>query len=115
VAVDRVSAIKWESPSRGGTEDDLTPTEIDFNEDHLDCRGVTVQNDTSSDDTVGMSRDVDDNLNFRDTVYGATITLSELATAGATSIIEARGILTRAGGIVHKKITGGIELVVRAP
>lgn len=111
--VDRVQAIKWETPSQGGTQTDQTPTEIDVNEDHLDCRGVTVQNDTSEDDTVGVSRDASNNLNFRDPVYGATITLSELATAGATSIIEARGILTRDGGIVYNKIVGGIELVVR--
>jgi hypothetical protein len=110
---DRVRSIKWESPEHGGTQTDQTPTEIDVGEDFLDCRGVTIQDDTSDDEVVRISRDVSGNLDFTDPVYGATITLSELATAGATSIIEARGILTRDGGIVYNKIVGGIELVVR--
>lgn len=80
--VDRVGAIKWESPAHGGTELDLTPAEIDVHEDFLDCRGVSIQNDTSDDEVVLLSRDADDNMTFKDPTLDAPMTLKELAHGG---------------------------------
>jgi len=80
--VDRTQAIKWESPAHGGTEEDLTPAEIDVHEDFLDCRGVSIQNDTSDDEVVLVSRDVDGNLTFKDAVVTDPMTLKTLASGG---------------------------------
>jgi hypothetical protein len=41
--LDRVQAIKWESPAGGGTENDECPVGIDESEDALSCRGVYYQ------------------------------------------------------------------------
>lgn len=81
--VDRVQAIKWESVSGGGTDEDTVPTEIDFNEDGLDMRSAFLQNDTSADKDVTISRDASDNLTFTDKVIGSVKTLTELAAASA--------------------------------
>jgi hypothetical protein len=81
--VDRVWAIKWESPAHGGTEEDLTPAEIDVHEDFLDCRGVSIQNDTSDDAAVLLSRDIDGNMTFLDPTLEAPMTLKELAHGGS--------------------------------
>jgi hypothetical protein len=113
--VDRVRAIKWEDPADGGTQLDQTPTQININEDYLDCRGVSLQSDTSEDDDVLLSRDASGNMTFTDPVYGATATLTELAAGGGESVIETRGILTTAGGIVYTPASGGgIAIVVKA-
>ena len=80
--VDRTRAIKWESPEHGGTEDDLTPTEIDPSEDFLDCRGVAIQDDTSDDEVVQLSRDAEGNLTFQDIVVDTPMTLKTLSSGG---------------------------------
>jgi hypothetical protein len=79
---DRVWAIKWESPAHGGTEEDLTPAEIDVHEDFLDCRGVAIQDDTSDDEVVQLSRDADGNLTFKDAVVDTPMTLKTLSSGG---------------------------------
>jgi hypothetical protein len=111
--VDRVQSIKWESPAHGGTEFDLTPSEIEVNEDFLDCRGITIQNDTSDDEAVRVSRDASGNMTFVDPVYGLTATLTELAAGGGESVLETRGILTLAGGIVYTETVGGVAIVAK--
>lgn len=58
-------------------------TEFDSNADAADVRGVFLQNDTSDDATVLVSRDASDNLTFTDPVLGATKTLSQLAAASS--------------------------------
>jgi hypothetical protein len=80
--VDRVQAIKWETPAHGGTQEDLVPTEIDVHEDYLDCRGVAIQGATSNDSNVLVSRDGAGNMTFQDVVTSAK-TLADLAAGGA--------------------------------
>lgn len=84
--VDRVRARKFESPESGGTQTDEFPTGLDPNEDYLDVRGITVQNDTSNDETVLVDRDASDNLTFTDPVTGSK-TLAELS-ASSSGISE---------------------------
>jgi len=74
---DRVQVVKWESPAGGGTQTDTVPTEINPNEDNLDARGLNIQNDSSADSTVEISRDVSDNMTFKDGA-NSTKTLTEL-------------------------------------
>jgi hypothetical protein len=111
MATDRVQSIKWESPAHGGTEEDLTPSEIDVHEDFLDCRGVAIQDDTSDDEVVRISRDAAGNMNFIDPITGLK-TLEELA-ASSDSILETKGILTSTGGIVYATSLGGVALVIK--
>lgn len=82
MAVDRIQVIKWESPAKGGTQTDLTPTEIDVNEDFVECRGVAFQNDTSDDEEVLLSRDGDGNLTFQDVEVDEPMTLKTLSSGG---------------------------------
>lgn len=79
--VDRVQPLKFESPDTGGTETDDFPTSVDRNEDFVDCRGVTVQDDSSDDDLVRVSRD-GDNLTFLDK-SNTVKTLTDLTTGGS--------------------------------
>ncbi len=79
--VDRIKPLKLESPDSGGTETDDFPTSVDKNEDFLDCRGVTIQDDSSDDDDVRMSRD-GDNLTFVDK-SNTVKTLTDLTTGGS--------------------------------
>lgn len=85
---DRVGVIKWESPAGGGTETDLVPTELDPNEDHPTVRGLFIQNDTSSDEAVHVSRDSSDRMTFMDDENPTPVTLSDLV-AGAGGLTEA--------------------------
>lgn len=64
--VDRIKPLKIESPDSGGTQTDEFPTSVNKNEDFLDCRGVTVQDDSSDDDLVRVSRDASGNMTFLD-------------------------------------------------
>jgi hypothetical protein len=83
---DRVQSIKWESPSGGGTQTDTVPTEINPNEDGLDARSLFLQNDSSADSNVEVSRDASNNMTFKDGVIAGTKTLTELlAGAGITA------------------------------
>jgi hypothetical protein len=81
MARDKVHPLKFESPASGGTELDDFPTAMDPNEDHLDARGVNLQNDTSSDEAVGMER-VNSELVFRDSAAGVQ-SLSDLLATGS--------------------------------
>lgn len=78
--VDRVPAIKWESPSSGGTQTDTVPTELNVNEDGLDARSHFIQNDSSSDSNVETSRDASDNMTFKDGFVSGTKTLYDVWT-----------------------------------
>ena len=86
-----------EDPTQGGSEIDYYPTAADPNEDYVDGRGITVQNEISDDTTVFVERDVDDSLVLSDPVAG-TYTLSELA-SGGLDINDA--IFDIAGGFVY--------------
>lgn len=53
------------------------------NADAVDVRGVYVQNDTSNDASVLITRDASDNLTFTDPVLGTSKTLTQLAAASS--------------------------------
>lgn len=82
MARDRVQSLKIESPGSGGTETDDFPTSLDRNEDFLDCRGVAIQDDSSDDESVILSRDASDNMTFEDGVVSGVKTLSDLLAGG---------------------------------
>lgn len=84
--MDRVVPIKQERPDLGGSETDVQDVPADVNEDALEARGFYVQNDSSRDSLVLMSRDDSNNITFTDPVTG-TKTLAQLA-AGGANIIE---------------------------
>lgn len=105
---DRVQSVKWESPSKGGTQEDITPTEIDPNEDGLDSRAVYIQNDSSSDSDVEISRDASDNMTFKDKVVSGTKTLSDLLAGG--SAFDPNDMLTsrNTGQVLVSRNTGNV-------
>jgi len=79
--VDRIRPLKFESPDSGGTQTDDFPTGTNPNEDFVDSRGVTIQNDSSDDDDVRVSRDSSDNMTFLDKNTGPH-TLTALTSGG---------------------------------
>lgn len=58
-------------------------TQFDRNSDAADMRGAYLQNDTSNDTVVVITRDASDNLTFADPVLGLTKTLTQLAAASS--------------------------------
>ena len=94
--VDRIKPLKIESPDSGGTQTDDFPTSTNKNEDFLDCRGVTIQDDSSDDDAVRVSRTGDD-MTFQDNNV-SPITLSALSAGG----FDVNNVVWDvAGGIVY--------------
>lgn len=79
---DRVQVIKWESVGGGGTQTDESPTEINPNEDALDSRGLYIQDETSADDDVLVSRDSSGNMMFVDKIVTTPVSLSTLSAGG---------------------------------
>jgi hypothetical protein len=75
---DRVYPLKFETPGYG-TQLDTTPTELDPNEDHIDVRGVFIQNNTSDDESVLWTRDSSDRMTFKDSENTTPLTLTQLA------------------------------------
>jgi hypothetical protein len=58
--LDRVQAVKWETPSQGGTQDDQYPTGINEIQDALSARGFYAQPDGGpADEEVLIWRDGD--------------------------------------------------------
>jgi hypothetical protein len=80
--VDRIHPLKIEGADTGGTQEDEFPTAANPNEDFVDARGSTYQNDTSDDDTVRVSRDASDNLTFQDGVVSGVKTLTDVLATG---------------------------------
>lgn len=56
---DRVRPMKIESLERG-TQLDMFPSALNPNEDHIEARGLFIQNDESDDEAVGVGREGDD-------------------------------------------------------
>lgn len=85
IMVDRVRILKWENPATGGTQTDYSPMPLEPSEDFPDVRGVHIQNDTSDDEVVAISRNAN-NMTFKD---GANTekTLTELL-AGSGGLTE---------------------------
>lgn len=82
---DRIRVQKREYASKGGDLADETDfiDEINPNDDGVDCRSVFLQNDTSEDSTVELSRDASDNMTFADGVVAGVKTLSDLLATGS--------------------------------
>jgi hypothetical protein len=76
--MDRVRPLKIESISGGGSQDNVYPHDMDPNEDGVEARGLLIQNDSSDDETVVLSRDASDNMTFKDGVVVGTKTLTQL-------------------------------------
>lgn len=76
MAITRVTPLKNDSDE--GFEEDFNP-----NTDAADVRGVHIQNDSSDDTSVLITRDASNNLTFTDPVLGVTKTLSQLSTGGS--------------------------------
>jgi hypothetical protein len=70
--VDRVIPIKREQAEYGGdgAEDVPYNAPADQNEDALSARGYYIQNDSSNDSNVIISRDASNNMTFADSVNG---------------------------------------------
>jgi len=75
VPINRIPPIKNDSDE--GFEEDF-----EVNTDAVDVRGVYIQNDTSNDTSVVVTRDASNNLVFTDSVAGS-YTLSGLSTGGS--------------------------------
>lgn len=86
---DRVRVTKYEYASKGGDASDETDylDEIDPNDDGVDARALYLQNDSSEDSNVEISRDTSSNMTFKDGVVSGTKTLTELL-AGSGGLTE---------------------------
>lgn len=82
--VDRVQALVWESPGKGGTQDEIVPKEINPNEDALDARGLFLQSASSADNAVSVQRDIDGNMKFQDGQNPSGYSLTQLAEGGSS-------------------------------
>jgi len=108
---DRVQVVKWESPAGGGSQEDTVPTEINPNEDALDAKGLFIQDDSSADDDVLITRNANGDMVLKDKNQ-AEVALSTLAAGG--SLIESKGLFTTEGGVIHTPGTGiEIDFVIR--
>jgi hypothetical protein len=103
-ATDRVQPLKLEDPETGGDSVDQFPTALDHNEDYVDCRGITLQDDSSDDATTVVSREGDDMI-FQDVNNPSPVTLTQLL---QTSSFNVDTILTSATGEVLVSATGNV-------
>src|SRR3972149_9602451 len=79
--MDKVKPLKLESSDTGGTEGDEFPSSLDPAEDHVECRGVVLDDATHQDESTVLTREGDDML-FRDGNNPDYVTLTELLDAG---------------------------------
>ena len=84
MARDKVHPLKMESPGSGGTQLDDFPSALNPNEDHVNARGIMLQNDSSADEAVGLER-INSQLWLRDSAEGAH-SLTELLATGSGGI-----------------------------
>lgn len=87
---EHVQIQKKEYASRGGDPSDDTPyvDDIDYNEDHVDVRGVFIQGDSGQDEVVHLTRDASGRATFADSENTTPKTLTELV-AGSGGLTEA--------------------------
>lgn len=78
MALDKVQPLKLEDPTTGGDDIDLFPTELDPLEDHVECRGIVLANDTTRDESVVVSRNSSSDLTFKDATNSTPVTLTQL-------------------------------------
>lgn len=82
---DKVRPIKQESSGTGGNPSDdveYLNSPANPNQDALEARGYFIQNNSSSDTNVIVSRDASNNMTFTDPVAGS-YTLTQLSTGGS--------------------------------
>ena len=106
---DRVHPLKLESTNEGGEVDDF-PSSLNKNEDYIDARGFTIQNDISNDEIVYVSRDNSNNMIFYDSVVGVEKTLSDLLAGGEAFNPNNILISRNTGQILTSRNTGNILL-----
>jgi len=82
---EHVQIQKREYASRSGDPNDDTPyaEDIDYNEDHIDVRGVFIQGDSGQDEVVHLTRDATGRATFKDAENTTPLSLSQLATGGS--------------------------------
>ena len=101
---DRIRVQKREYASKGGDASDETDfiDEIDPNEDGVDARSLFLQNDSSEDSNVEISRDAadPDNMTFKDEVNTTPVTLTDLL-GGAAAALLGKAIFKVDGGLVY--------------
>ena len=96
--MDRVRPLKFEDPATGGTQEDEFPTSLDPNEDAVDAHGLVLQDDSSDDEQVTVTRDGSGNMVLTDVQNPAGKTLTSLASGG----FDINDIVwDDAGGIVY--------------
>lgn len=101
--MDKVRPLKIESVSGGGSQDNIYPQDLDPNEDAVEVRGLYLQNDTSSDSNVEISRDASNAMTFKDGVVAGTKTLQDLVTASGLTSEQ------------HKVLRQGIHFIDNGP
>jgi hypothetical protein len=86
VPIDRVQPLKLEDPGTGGGETDQFPTELNPQEDHLECAGVVFDDVSHRDETTRVWRDGAD-LKFLDQNNPTAHTLSYLLAGISQALI----------------------------
>lgn len=81
MAIDKVQPLKLEDSATGGSELDQFPTELNPQEDYVECAGLVLDDAANRDETTRVFRDGDD-LKFVDTHNPTPATLSELRAGG---------------------------------
>lgn len=79
MALDRVQPLKLEDPGTGGDDTDQFPTELDPQEDYIECSGLVLDTSSTRDEQVYIDRD-GDALRFND-ADNSNVLLSDLLTA----------------------------------
>lgn len=83
MAIDRVHPLKLEDPTTGGDDTDQFPTELDPQEDHIECAGIVLDDLDNRDEAVRVYREGDD-MRFQDVSNSTPVTLSDLLSGGMT-------------------------------
>lgn len=84
MALDRVQPLKIEDPATGGDETDQFPTELDPQEDHVECAGLVFDDASNRDENVRVWR-IGNDLNFLDVTNPTPHTLADLLAGGMSS------------------------------
>ena len=106
----KVQPVKWESTAKGGSSDEPYPAELNPNEDGLDCRAVYLENDTSDDKDVELSRDASGNMTFKDKVVSGTKTLADLLAGGEAFDPDDMLTSRNTGEVLVSRNTGNVVM-----
>lgn len=75
VRIQRVQPLKLEDKESGGSDLDFFPTSLNRNEDYIDCKGLTLQDEISNDTLVRLERKNGD-IQFQ--IKGQSVSLTQL-------------------------------------